>query len=481
MPLNLWLFSQQPDVTTVGVSLGLPSRVLTAVGKSLDQPYLLGNVIVRTYQWCRDGIPIPGETGLTYTETVADEGAVITCIETATNVTGGSASAVSNGIGPIPAPVGRSLAQSYLLGGTVGKSLALPYSIGTAAYTITHQWLRNGVPIPGATGGSYIPTTADIGAIISVAETLTNETGHSLTVYSAGVGPVLAEVFQETLGSQIFGNIVAPGVAFEVVADKKYASSFFAPACAVAKLTVLLDGLGSGIGNQTIRAIIYDAATGALLAVGDETVIADGAPTKWTDLLFSNYPGGVVLKAGDVQIGLIGGTNTNTVRVWGRPSVGGIVFNTDTYADGAASSFGAASTTDTLMGEFATFILPAAVPLETEFYYARFPFPLAQAALDTGKVVENSGQIASLGWHGTRIDPERGSFAVVNADGPLADLVGERLKITSSGGEARPRTVFVYCHTRASIEEDLSVTRRLFLGLSVPSDFAPSVQVEVVS
>jgi hypothetical protein len=53
------------------------------------------------YLWARDGVPIEGATGETYTFTPADVGASMTCQLTATNDAGSSAPAMSNAIGPI--------------------------------------------------------------------------------------------------------------------------------------------------------------------------------------------------------------------------------------------------------------------------------------------------------------------------------------------------------------------------------------------
>ena len=44
-------------------------------------------------------------------------------------------------------------------------------------YTITRQWLRNGVPISGATGTTYTRTTGDNGAAIRLRFTCTNANG----------------------------------------------------------------------------------------------------------------------------------------------------------------------------------------------------------------------------------------------------------------------------------------------------------------
>lgn len=155
------------------------------------------------------------------------------------------------------------------------------------------------------------------------------------------------------------------------------------------------------------------------------------------------------------------------------------LLNADTYSDGASNPFGSATESVYDLTLFATYITEPVLPEADDFYYARLPFDLAQSALDTGKAVGEPVRIGRLGWHGTRIDPERGSFAVVDADGPLADLVGERVRITSGRGEIQ-RSVIAYCHNRATLGEDMSVTRRLFLALAVPGDDSLSVEVEII-
>lgn len=60
-----------------------------------------------TRQWLRNGTPIAGATGTTYTIATADIGATIQCQVVATNPAGSSAPAMSsNSIGPIPDPEG---------------------------------------------------------------------------------------------------------------------------------------------------------------------------------------------------------------------------------------------------------------------------------------------------------------------------------------------------------------------------------------
>ena len=57
-----------------------------------------------TFEWLRDGTPIAGATGATYTITAADVGRQISCRVTATSLTGLTGQGTSNSVVPVPAP-----------------------------------------------------------------------------------------------------------------------------------------------------------------------------------------------------------------------------------------------------------------------------------------------------------------------------------------------------------------------------------------
>ena len=56
---------------------------------------------------------------------------------------------------------------------------------------ITYQWRRDGVNITDATGGSYITTVDDVGAVITVVASYTDDRGTAETVSSTGTDAVL--------------------------------------------------------------------------------------------------------------------------------------------------------------------------------------------------------------------------------------------------------------------------------------------------
>lgn len=61
----------------------------------------------------------------------------------------------------------------------------------TTAITYTRAWLADGVVIAGATAGTYVPVTGDIGKLITERVTATNANG-STTVASAPTAAVIA-------------------------------------------------------------------------------------------------------------------------------------------------------------------------------------------------------------------------------------------------------------------------------------------------
>lgn len=129
-----------------------------------------------------------------------------------------------------------------------------------------------------------------------------------------------------------------------------------------------------------------------------------------------------------------------------------------------------------------SYTIPTDVP---DAYLARLPWDSAQQALGAGGTISTSKQAAAAGWHGPSTDPELGAFCIVRTDGPLANLVGERLRVTYRTG-TRARSVVVYCHDELDFgedgaDEDLSLTRRAMLALApLALDLVP-VEVEVMS
>jgi hypothetical protein len=110
---------------------------------------------------------------------------------------------------------------------------------------------------------------------------------------------------------------------------------------------------------------------------------------------------------------------------------------------------------------------PYAAPEEVEMYLARLPFPEAQEVFaSTGPSGES--RLAVCSWHGTALDPERGSFVVAHVDGKFDDWIGERVQVRLRGrGESR--AVYGYVYNAADVApDDISIPRRMFAALAPP-------------
>jgi hypothetical protein len=91
-----------------------------------------------SYQWNRDGTPLAGATGSTYTVTILDEGTALTCTVTASNP-GGETSATSKGL-KIPVPFVEKCPAAT--GGISGETLGL-IRLGMTRTQAHHEYTRS--------------------------------------------------------------------------------------------------------------------------------------------------------------------------------------------------------------------------------------------------------------------------------------------------------------------------------------------------
>jgi hypothetical protein len=168
-----------------------------------------------TYEW-RRGATIVG-TDAAYTVTPADLGAQLTVYVRgeATGYIGADASALSAQVqaGALNAP-DPTIAGSFAEGETL---TANPGSWSPGGVTLSYQWLRNGTAISGATDATYVVTTDDAGAEISVRVTgeLTGYTTESKTSEATAVeGPPMEAGTPTITGTPEVGSVLTadPGV-----------------------------------------------------------------------------------------------------------------------------------------------------------------------------------------------------------------------------------------------------------------------------
>jgi 5-hydroxyisourate hydrolase-like protein (transthyretin family) len=136
-----------------------------------------------TYKWYADADEIG--TGSTIPLTSAQLGKKITVRVTGTKAGYASATATSGETEAVaPAPISGSTPS---IGGAlrVGQWLTANTGAWSDGVSLSYQWYRSGVPIPGATGASYQLTTADSGRTVTVAVTGTSDGVDPVTKASA--------------------------------------------------------------------------------------------------------------------------------------------------------------------------------------------------------------------------------------------------------------------------------------------------------
>ena len=147
-----------PTITTQ------PVGATTIEGNSVTLSAAASGSAPLTFQWSKDGLPIPGATGTSLVLNnlrVADSG---NYVFTASNPAARVASEVATVLVNLAPPVilAQPLSQTIL----VGESATFTVAAGGSA-PFTYQWRKNGVEIAGATGPSYtIPTLrlSDVGS-----------------------------------------------------------------------------------------------------------------------------------------------------------------------------------------------------------------------------------------------------------------------------------------------------------------------------
>lgn len=210
---------QTITVTTTGTKLGYPTRqatsdptaaVLPGTLKNVTAPVLSGTPKVDetltldtgawtpapdalAVRWLANGQPIEGATGdpsLTLTPDLV--GTTISATVTATRAGYDAVSATTAPSAPVAQGTFTATADPRVLGDPqLGETL----TVDTGAYqpaadAVAVQWLRDGVPIDGATGPSYQLVNVDLGTRISARVTVTRAGYTPLTVDSPATGRI---------------------------------------------------------------------------------------------------------------------------------------------------------------------------------------------------------------------------------------------------------------------------------------------------
>ena len=152
----------------------------TGIGSTLVGQAAVWNQpdVTTSYQWLRNGTAISGATTLSYVLTTTDLNREISLRATGRKSGFENSVAVSN---VVVATAGGALqaTEQPSIAGTAAPGSTLKASPGTWSQpspSFSYQWLRNGAPIPGATGTSYRVTPEDAGSNVAVT-VLASKTG----------------------------------------------------------------------------------------------------------------------------------------------------------------------------------------------------------------------------------------------------------------------------------------------------------------
>jgi len=194
------------DVTISGDAL--EDSTLTLTQNLVD----LNGLGTFRYQWYRDGLAITGATSKRYTLVYNDVGTDISVTISFTDKQGTAESSSSNVISNI-AHVNHPVTGAVVISGDAleDSKLTLTQDLDDAdgLGTFNYQWLRDGVPINGATGENYTLAYNDVGTDISVTMSFTDALGAAESSTSNAISNIAH------VNHAVTGNVVISGDALE--------------------------------------------------------------------------------------------------------------------------------------------------------------------------------------------------------------------------------------------------------------------------
>ena len=271
---------------------------------------------------------------------------------------------------------------------------------------------------------------------------------------------IVGKTSKGTTPAEIAGGTL-PTRYKEFVVPAMPSSEMGMDAMQVTVISAYLDGRGSGSGDARARPEFRTAA-GVTVGYGSpERVIVDGSPPAWYSWAVVGLDGGghVEATAGQAyrMYPAVVGSSTEPGHLTAR------YYHTGT--NDSASVYG------TLQHLYAA-------PDEADPYLSRLPYDLAQRTLGGG-LRPGRALRGTAGWHHTWFDPEIGYVAIARSEGEFADLVGERLRLTTVGSQRR--SAVVYCHDESGeLFDDLSLPRAAFVRLGNLWADALEVNIEVL-
>jgi uncharacterized delta-60 repeat protein len=204
-----------------------PASQTSGLGADVTFSVTANSALPTFYQWYFNNIAIPGARGSSYTITNAQPTNVGSYTVTVTNELGSVTSAAATLAGSGSAPTIAT--QPTNVTATLGQSATFSVT-ATGSGSLTYQWLRNGMVIPGATAATYtIPAVAQTdadyyGVAVSAGLVTTMSANARLSValptYPAAmkVDPAYTHAVENNFG-YIYAMLPLPGGKFIVAGD----------------------------------------------------------------------------------------------------------------------------------------------------------------------------------------------------------------------------------------------------------------------
>jgi surface antigen len=225
------------------------------------------------FQWKADGVAVPGATSATFVPGPRQVGAAITVATTARKdgyapVTATSAPTPDVAPGTITSAAGPQLRGDNRLGSTLTVD---PGSYTPADATVAVSWLRDGLPVPGATTASYKLGTADLGHHLAVRVAVDKPGYTPLSLRTAGTSWV------KTV--PVVGATAIPGTTGRAKVAVTVASSGVSPVEGLVRIRhdgVLLGEvtLRAGAGSTTLAGLPSGTVNLRIRYTGGRTVVA---------------------------------------------------------------------------------------------------------------------------------------------------------------------------------------------------------------
>ncbi len=295
-----------------------PFEVRVAAGFSAVFSVVATGAGTLTYQWRKNGVPVPGGTQSTYriedvetTDGVADAASGFDVV-----VTGGGGSVTSTRVGLTVVEGGAYLTE-HPAGSSLIRGTTYTLRVTAVDSDAKYQWRKNGSPISGGTGSTYTisgVSDSDAGRY-DVAVTTWAGTVSSMPAY---VG-VASKVVPNLQGATYNWAVLAGNHGFPGWADGTGSVAQFNRPSAIA-----MDRLGnlfvSDTGNHVIRRVMQ---TGVVTTVAGKAGISGTLNGSATSVARFESPAGIAIDpAGSVYIAE---PESNTIRKLINPISGGTV------------------------------------------------------------------------------------------------------------------------------------------------------------